>query len=79
MKGFSLTNVKYMVLFAKAYPDFTISQQPVGQIPWGHNILLLQKLTSIEERFLSLDLGTLAYARRCNFNFKRLYLVKIVL
>ncbi len=51
MKGFSLTNVKYMVQFAKAYPDFTISQQPVGQIPWGHNILLLQKLTSIEERF----------------------------
>lgn len=51
MKGFSLTNVKYMVQFAKAYPDFTIGQQPVGQIPWGHNILLLQRLTSIEERF----------------------------
>lgn len=50
MKGFSLTNIKYMVQFAKEYPDFTISQQPVGQIPWGHNILLLQKLTSLEER-----------------------------
>lgn len=50
MKGFSLTNIKYMVQFAKEYPDFTISQQPVGQIPWGHNILFLQKLTSIEER-----------------------------
>lgn len=33
MKGFSLTNVKYMVQFAKEYPDLTISQQPVGQIP----------------------------------------------
>lgn len=51
MKGFSLTNIKYMVQFAKEYPDFTISQQPVGQIPWGHNILLLQKLTTIEDRF----------------------------
>ncbi|MEI6242645.1 MAG: PDDEXK nuclease domain-containing protein [Chlamydiota bacterium] len=50
MKGFSLTNIKYMVQFAREYPEFTISQQVVGQIPWGHNILLLQKLTSIEER-----------------------------
>lgn len=50
MKGFSLTNIKYMVQFAKGYPDFTISQQSVGQIPWGHNILLLQKLTTLEER-----------------------------
>ena len=50
MRGFSLTNIKYMVQFAKGYPDFTISQQAVGQIPWGHNILLLQKLETIEER-----------------------------
>jgi predicted nuclease of restriction endonuclease-like (RecB) superfamily len=50
MKGFSITNVKYMVQFAKEYPDLTISQQPVGQIPWGHNILLFQKLSSLEER-----------------------------
>ena|SRR3989338_8062657 len=51
MKGFSLTNVKYMVQFAREYPDLAISQQAVGQIPWGHNILLFQKLTSLEERF----------------------------
>lgn len=50
MKGFSLTNIKYMVQFAKEYPDFTISQQLVGQIPWGHNIVFLQKLKSVEER-----------------------------
>jgi len=50
MKGFSLTNIKYMIQFAKEYPDFTISQQAVGQIPWGHNILLLQKLTSLDDR-----------------------------
>ena len=50
MKGFSFRNLKYMVYFAKAYPDFKIRQQPVAQIPWGHNILLLQKLETIEER-----------------------------
>ena len=51
MRGFSLTNIKYMAQFAREYPEFTISQQLVGQIPWGHNILLLQKLETIEERF----------------------------
>jgi len=50
MKSFSFTNVKYMVQFARKYPDFKISQQVVGQIPWGYNVLLLQKLNTIEER-----------------------------
>jgi predicted nuclease of restriction endonuclease-like (RecB) superfamily len=50
MQGFSSRNLKYMVHFAKEYPDFAIGQQAAAQIPWGHNILLLQKLTSLEER-----------------------------
>lgn len=50
MQGFSFRNLKYMVHFAKEYPDFAIGQQVVAQIPWGHNILLLQKLTSLEDR-----------------------------
>jgi predicted nuclease of restriction endonuclease-like (RecB) superfamily len=50
MKGFSLTNIKYMVQFATAYPNFLISQQAVGQIPWGHNVLLIQKIKAEEER-----------------------------
>lgn len=50
MKGFSRTNVKYMAQFAKEYPDFLIGQQAVGQIPWGHNMILLQKLTDTQER-----------------------------
>lgn len=50
MKGFSLTNIKYMVQFAKEYPDFAIGQQVVAQIPWGHNILLLQKLETLQDR-----------------------------
>lgn len=50
MQGFSFRNLKYMVHFAKEYPDFAIGQQVVAQIPWGHNILLLQKLKTIEDR-----------------------------
>lgn len=50
MKGLSLTNLKYMVQFAKEYQGSPIGQQPVGQIGWGHNILLLQRLSGIEER-----------------------------
>jgi len=51
MKGFSLTNLKYMCQFAGKYPDFLNSQQLVGQIPWGHNIVLMQKIDGREERF----------------------------
>ena len=42
MEGLSSRNLKYMVHFAKEYPDFAIGQQLVAQIPWGHNILLLK-------------------------------------
>jgi len=38
MKGFSRSNVKYMRSFAQAWPDPAFGQQPVGQIPWGHNL-----------------------------------------
>jgi len=34
----------YMRAFAEAWPEEAIVQQPVGQIPWGHNIVLLTKL-----------------------------------
>ena len=42
--GFARSNLLYMRLFAEAYPEVPIVQQLVGQIPWGHNILLLTKL-----------------------------------
>lgn len=44
MKGFSRSNVMYMRAFAQAWPDPAFVQQPVGQIPWGHNLVLLTKL-----------------------------------
>ena len=40
MKGFSRTNLLYMRAFAAAWPDEQIVQQPVGQLPWGHNLVL---------------------------------------
>jgi predicted nuclease of restriction endonuclease-like (RecB) superfamily len=40
MKGFSPSNLKYMRAFAEAWPDFPIRQQAVGELPWGHNVVL---------------------------------------
>ncbi len=50
MKGFSRTNLMYMRAFAEAWPEEQIVQQPVGQLPWGHNLVLLTKLKDREER-----------------------------
>ncbi len=44
MKGFSRANLMYMRAFAEAWPDAVIVQQPVGQLPWGHNLVLLTRL-----------------------------------
>lgn len=51
MKGFSRSNLKYMRAFAEAWPDpAAIGQQPVGQLPWAHNLVLLTKLKATEAR-----------------------------
>lgn len=44
MGGFSRSNLLYMRAFAEAYPNASIVQQLVGQIPWGHNVLLLTRV-----------------------------------
>ncbi|TCN53509.1 putative nuclease of restriction endonuclease-like (RecB) superfamily [Rhodococcus sp. SMB37] len=45
VKGFSSANLKYMRRFAEAWPDpNAIGQRPVGQLPWGHVIELIEKL-----------------------------------
>ena len=41
MKGFSARNMKYMRALAEAYPDTQFVQQAVAQIPWGHNVRIL--------------------------------------
>lgn len=50
MKGFSPRNIKYMRKFAECWPNFEIVQQVVAQIPWRTNLILLEKLTTQEDR-----------------------------
>jgi predicted nuclease of restriction endonuclease-like (RecB) superfamily len=50
MKGFSPRNLKYMRAFAEAWPDAEFVQQAAAQLPWGHNLVLLDKLNTPEER-----------------------------
>lgn len=50
MTGLSLRNLKYMKTFAEAYLDEQIVQRCVAQLPWRHNIALLEKLKSPDER-----------------------------
>lgn len=50
MKGLSLRNIQFMVQFANQYPNFEIVKQLVSQIPWGHNILIMQRIGSEQER-----------------------------
>ena len=48
--GFSPRNLNNMRAFAGCYPDRAIVQQVVAQLPWGHNIQLLQKVKDPDER-----------------------------
>ncbi|MFJ2619208.1 YhcG family protein [Glutamicibacter sp. NPDC087344] len=44
IEGFSPRNLKYMRSFAETWFSEAIVQQPVAQLPWGHNLILLDKL-----------------------------------
>lgn len=50
MTGLSARNLKYMQKFAQAWPDVQIVQQLVAQIPWGHNVRILDHLQKPTER-----------------------------
>lgn len=50
MRGFSARNLKYMRAFAEAWPDEPIVQEALAQLPWSHQIALLEKLKTREER-----------------------------
>jgi predicted nuclease of restriction endonuclease-like (RecB) superfamily len=50
MKGFSPRNLKYMRAFAEAWPDTEFVQGVLAQLPWYHQLALLDKLTGIEPR-----------------------------
>lgn len=50
MKGLSPRNLKYMRALAEAWPDEQFVQQVVAQLPWGHNVRILDYLKKAEER-----------------------------
>lgn len=50
MKSFSPRSLKYMRAFAAAWPDSEVVQRTVAQVTWRHNLTLLEKLTTAEDR-----------------------------
>jgi predicted nuclease of restriction endonuclease-like (RecB) superfamily len=50
MKGLSRSNLLYMRKLAESWPEEENVPQLVGQIPWGHNRLLLDRLKDRSER-----------------------------
>ncbi|WP_207205444.1 DUF1016 N-terminal domain-containing protein [Microbacterium protaetiae] len=51
MKGFSLTNLKYMRRFAATWSEPNpLGQRPVDQVPWGQVIDLITKLDDQQRR-----------------------------
>ncbi len=50
MKGFSTRNLKYMRSLAEQYSDEQFVQQAVAQIPWGHNVRILDYVKTSKER-----------------------------
>lgn len=49
-RGYSPRNLKYMRTFAAAWPDPTVVQGPLAQLPWYHQIALIEKLGDRDER-----------------------------
>lgn len=47
--GFSVRNLKYMRKFADSYQGLNCATA-VAQIPWGHNIVLMEKLADSDQR-----------------------------
>lgn len=54
-KGLSSRNLRYMRDFAKAWP-LEMLQQAAAKLPWGHNMVLLDKLSTPEERLFYIAL-----------------------
>ena len=50
LKGFSARNLKYMRKFADVWPEPEFVQEVLAQLPWYHQIALMDKLKTTEER-----------------------------
>jgi predicted nuclease of restriction endonuclease-like (RecB) superfamily len=51
LRGYSSRNIWRMRAFYVEYPEGEILPQHVAEIPWGHNILLIEKIKDIGQRF----------------------------
>ncbi|MBL8299349.1 MAG: DUF1016 family protein [Rhodanobacteraceae bacterium] len=49
MKGFSPRNPKYMRAFAQAWSEAAFVQEVLAQLPWYHQLVLLDKLKTADE------------------------------
>ena len=49
LRGFSLRNLKYMSQFAHMFTEKSIGQQPVAQLTWRHNIILMNGVKAKSE------------------------------
>jgi predicted nuclease of restriction endonuclease-like (RecB) superfamily len=59
-KGFSLTtlkNIRKFFLFYSNQPDFTIGQQLVAQLPWGHNVMIIERCKDYQTAITYLELA----------------------
>lgn len=50
IRGFSPRNLKYMQSFALTWPHEAIVQQVVALLPWGQNIILIDRVKNAAER-----------------------------
>ena len=50
MHGFSPRNLKYMRAFAEAWPDADFVQAVLARLPWYHQLALLDKLRTDDDR-----------------------------
>lgn len=55
IKGFSVRNLKYMAKFASTYKDLEFVQTVSAQIPWSHNIAIMEKAKDNDERAWYID------------------------
>ena len=49
-RSFSTRNLKYMLKLYKTYQKCALVQQVVAQLPWGHNIVIMDKVKAQEQR-----------------------------
>lgn len=50
LKGFSERNLKFMRQFCQEFPECEFGKQLVSQLPWGHIILLIQRVKDKTQR-----------------------------